>query len=569
MAQAFQVASKQVSKALRAERLKIRSRVNIVSPQLCDDALGRLLPSLRKYEGCTIIDINPGVGLWSSKIHDVVRPRKHILAEPSSSAFASALEPLIKQKDSRYHLVDWPQMDTWTPDRYVAEGLLPALHTHDPKKPNRSILILANTAVLTHKGHPPKTLLKLMDWANDITSGSGFYVGGPVRVLLWCPEKDAIPVLPRTIRYRSKLSLLLEMTCHIEEIVGSRESVREKQTKRDQAVELESAKRVAKNMQKSGITVPLGRETDLHEQVQEALAQSESKDTTREMETTPIRARSWHQELQALRQKFKDVDLALYKGKRRMANAPPNIAEDPAYARFIELERNLKHVQKRTGVIEELLQEQSQIDALDLQAHDPNRKESQRTATLAEIQNRKEVLQERIENLGSQTVRDEYEFFKHERKAYAQNPPLLMWDHRSADPLKASKEEFQPAKGLCLLDIEPRHPLPYPTTVPQRTSSPVLTTTLWQNRWGNLKVLDQIAPGAFDAVTPEVPSLRDPTRGGERDLRHLPICRLTPEMAHGLTKAWFEWPFRPNLAELIHKGSVYEGSDDSGAMPRN
>ncbi|KAL8813162.1 MAG: hypothetical protein Q9223_001296 [Gallowayella weberi] len=568
MAQAFQVASKQVAQALKTYRRNVRSRIDIVSPQLCDDALGRLLPSLRKYDGCTIIDINPGVGLWSSKIHEIVRPRKHILAEPSASAFAPCLEPLIKQENSRYHLVDWGQRDTWTPDRYVAEGLLPALNTRDPKEYNRSILILANTAVPTHQGQPPKTLLKLLDWANDMMRGSGFYVGGPVRVLLWCPEKDANTVLPRTIQYRTKLSLLLEMTCDIEEIVGSRGSLAEKAKKRDQAVEMESAKRVARQMQKSGVEIPPGRETELHKQAQEALAQSESNETGREMETTPIRTRSWHKELQDLRQKFKDVELKGHGTKRKtVVNAPPHLKKDPAFRRFMTLERLLKHVQKRTGSVEELLQEQSQIDALDLQAQDSSCDEPQRTAILAEIQNRREVLHERLEKLGGRTTQDAFQFYKHERKAYAQDPPLLMWDRRRAEPLQAHEEEFRPAKHLRLLDIEPRHPLPYPMTLPERNLFPMLTTAMWHSGRANLKVLDQIAPGAFDAVTSRVPSLRDPTRGGERDLLQLPIYRLTPEMVHGLTKAWFDWPFRPNLAEVILRSSFYEVGERAGAMP--
>ncbi|KAL8801923.1 MAG: hypothetical protein Q9182_004157 [Xanthomendoza sp. 2 TL-2023] len=545
-------------------RLNVRSRIDIVSPQLCDDALGRLLPSLRKYHGCTIIDINPGVGLWSSKIHDIVRPRKHILAEPSASAFASCLEPLIKQKDSRYHLLDWRQRDTWSPDRFVAEGLLPALNTHDPKEHNRSILILVNTAVARHKGQPPKTLLKLLDWANDIMDGSGFYAGGPVRVLLWCPQKEANTVLPRTIQYRTKLSLLLEMTCDIEEIVGSRESIALKVKKRDPAVEMESANRVARQMQKSGVTIPPGRETELHKQVQEALAQSESEDITREMETAPMRARSWHMELQDLRQTFKGL-----KQGNGPAKPPPGFRRDPAYYRFLVLDKHFKHFQKRAVLIEELLQDQSQIDALDLQAHDPSQKEPQRTAILAEIQNRQEKLRERLENQAGPLGRGEFQFFKHERKAYAQDPPLLMWDHRSAEPLQAHKEEFYPAKHLCLLDIEPRHPLPYPMTLPERDLFLILTTQVWHNPRANLKVLDQIAPGAFDAVTPKVPSLRDPTRGGERDLLQLPIYRLTPEMAHGLTKAWSDWPFGPNLAELMHSNSFNETLEAGTALGKN
>lgn len=491
-------------------------------------------------------------------MHDIVKPHKHILAEPPSSPFAPRLKPLVEQQGSRYQLADWRQMDRWNPDRFVAEGLLPALNTHGNKEVNRSILILANTAAPPIKRTHATTHSRLFDWAEDIMSGSEFHAAGPVRMLLWCPEQDATTFMPHTIGRRSKLSLMLEMTCHIEEIVGSCESVTERQAKRDQVIEIESGKRVAKLMEKSGVTVPPGRETHLHQMIQEALTQSGGHDAGPATETTSIPSRSWHKELQGLRRRFKDVEIPQdQSGRRKLAKIPPEIVKNPAFARFLELERNLKHKQKTTGVVEELLQDQSQIDALYLQVDDPHLEEAQRTATLADIRGKSQNLRDGLENLSTK-YRNEFEFFKHDRKAYAQNPPLLMWDHRSAEPLKAHKEEFYPAKGLCLLDIEPRHPFPYPMTVAQRTFFRLLTTTLWQNAWDNLRILDHIAPGAFDAVNPKVPSLRDPARGGERNIQDLPIRRLTPEMAHGLVKAWFDWPFRPDLAELLHRGSSVE-----------
>ncbi|KAL8928428.1 MAG: hypothetical protein Q9172_000914 [Xanthocarpia lactea] len=563
-----------IARKLRSNLPNVRSRIDIVSPQLCDDALGRLAPSLQKHKGCTIIDINPGIGLWSSKIHDIVQPRKHVLAEPPSSPFVPHLEQLTKTQSSRYQLVDWPQIEAWAPDRYVAEGLLPALDGRGSTEPNRSILVLANTALSAlrqEQGRFPRTHLKLLHWASDMANTTAFHAGGPVRMLLWCPEKDANFIVPRTIRYRSKLSVLMEMICHVEEIVGSDESVFDRQKKRDQITELNSGKRVAKLMEDSGVTVPPGRETDLHKQVNEAISRSKSDDAGQGLEFTSIRARSWHEELEDLKEVFKDVELPRVKtssGRRILSHVPKEIIEDPRFARFLELDRNLKHVQKRTGLIEGLLQEQAQIDALDFQAHALDSKDPQRTAILAEIQQKKTQLQERLDNLKGQNTRNEFEFFKQDRKAYASNPPLLMWDHRSAEPMKAYKEEFHPAKNLCLLDIQPRHPSPYQFTGAELIFFQVLTTTLWHDGWDNLTALDRIAPGAFDAVTSKVPSLTDPTRGGERDLLDLPICRVTPEMAYGLTKAWLDWPLRPNLGDLLHRGSLIDdiSLNDSTAM---
>ncbi|KAL8751908.1 MAG: hypothetical protein Q9199_006108 [Rusavskia elegans] len=574
MARAFQAASNpfvRLAKSLRSNLPNVKSRTDVVSPQLCDDALARLAPSLQKYKGCTIIDINPGIGLWSSKIHDIVKPRQHLLAEPPSSPFLRHLEPLVKEPSSRYKLLDWPQLEAWEPDRYVAEGLLPAFNAQDSTGPNRSILFLANTAFSAHRysgSAIPRTHVKLLYWASDIANGATFHAGGPVRMLLWCPEKDSTSILPRTIRYRTKISLLMEMTCQIEEIVGSDESVSAKQPKRNQIVELDSGKRVAKLLEESGVSIPPGRETDLQKQVREAVGRSKSKGAGGEAEATSTRARGWHEELEDLREKFKDVPKGS-KGRHILRKLPKKIVEDPKFARFLELERNFKHVQKQTTLIEGLLQEQAEIDALDLEAHAPDLTDPQRTAALDKLQQQKKQLQERLDNTKGHATRDEFEFFKHDRKAYSSNPPLLMWDHRRAEPLKAYKEEFYPERNLRLLDIQPRHPLPYPLTSAQLLFLRMLTTALWHNRGDNLTVLDRIAPGAFAAVTPKVPSLTDPTRGGERDILDLTIHRLTPEMAYGLTKAWFDWPLRPNLGDLIHRGSLVDDVQaDEGALPR-
>lgn len=453
----------------------------------------------------------------------------------------------------------------------MAEGLLPALNAHDSTEPNQSILFLANTAYSAHQyagSSTPRTHLKLLCWASDIANGVTFHAGGPVRMLLWCPEKDVASILPRTIRNRTKLSLLMEMTCNIEEIVSSDELVSAKQKKRDQVVELDSAKRVAKLMGESGVSIPPERETTLQKQIKEVVGRSKSNSAGGETEATSTRARGWHEELEELGEKFKDVPTDS-KGRYIMRRIPTKIVEDPQFARFLELTRNFKAGQKRTVLIEELLQQQAEVDALDLQAHAPDLKESERTTALAKAQQIRQQIEEKLEDTKGHATRDEFEFFKHDRKAFASNPPLLMWDHRRAEPLKAYKEEFYPEKPLSLLDVQPRHPLPYRLSGAQLLFFRMLTTALWQNRGDNLTALDRIAPGAFDAVTPNVSSLTDPTRGGERNILDLTIHRLTPEMAYGLTKAWFDWPLRPNLGDLIHRGSLVDDIQaDEGIRPR-
>ncbi|KAL9020554.1 MAG: hypothetical protein Q9185_002232 [Variospora sp. 1 TL-2023] len=561
MAQISQAASnsfRQTARTLRHKKSKLGSKVDIVSPLLCDDALKRLTPSLQAYKGCTVIDINPGLGLWSSKIHEIIQPRKHYLAESPKSHFLPHLASFASQENGRYQLLTWEDKYCWRPDRYVAEGLLPPFEASKSQEPNKSILVIANSAVSQptsrSRGTGSKSHLALLDWVHDIRRRIGFHAGGGVRMLLWCPAKDTTAIIPRTIVSRSKISLSLEMTCHVEPIVGSDESARGKQKRRDQSVELTSAKRVLKRMRDSGITLPAGRESELYKQVQEESKRADEGNTGTQAPSATVRARGWHKELQELQHRFAAGGFAKADGMRPgdQSKLPRGAerARTSQYARMVELENNLKHIQKRTNAAEQLLQEQAGIDALDTRANSLPPNDPQKQAVLQEMQERKKKLRERLEMTRNPHIREEFVYFKHDRKASSQVPPLLMWDQRRAEPMKAYDEEFFPEQSLSLLDIEPKQPLLFPLAEGDGNFSTTLLSTLFQNGKNNLTALETLAPGAFDALIPKVPALTDPGRGGERDVRDLPISRLTPEMAHGLTKAWIEWPFKPDLIDI-------------------
>ena len=478
------------------------------------------------------------------------------------SAFRPHLASLADQHGSRYLLLDWQDEDVWKPDRYIAEGLLP---TFDPSRPhvtNQPVLIVINATAPVSRPiegyrHNP-THLKLLDWCHDIRLSSGFHApGGPVRMLIWCTKKETTSTLPRTIQYRSKLALFLEMTSHVEEIVSADEMSPGKPKMRESRIDLMSGQQVARRMQKAGSEVPDGRQTDLHKRVQKEILQSEGTENKPDASDERVHIRGWHNELQSLQRRFKAGEFTRNDRTTPEKRLLPARAQlTPEYARLIELERNLKHIRKRTKVAEDLLDEQAEIESLDLRAHNSDVQDPERAALLAELEERKKQLQQRLDNTSGHHIRDNFECFRHDRKAYHQEPPLLLWDQRTAEPLKAYNEEFHPDKGLCLLDVVPKRPFLYPMSAKQETLFTVLMTALFQHGTDNLSFLDHIAPGAFEALPPKVPALTDPSRGGERDLRDLPINRLTPEMAYGLTMAWLDWPFKPELSELLYKGSM-------------
>lgn len=470
------------------------------------------------------------------------------------------LQELVDQQDSRYYIAEETGRDDWeNPDRFVADGFLsPFPAAAQPTAPNNEILMLVSGAlqpVVLESDRVPKFRLRLRQWCRDINSQSGFHANGPVRMLAWVPEKEKVAILPQTIIHRDKLSLDFEMNCHIEKIVTSDYVSRQQ---RDKSVDLMSRQQVASRMQQLGIKVPPNRQIDPRKDVQEAIAPTDNNEPAPQVSTASLHARGWHDELQTLRQRFQAGEFA------RSNMDPPGKAEKrlpkgrvltPEWLRMVELERNLKKNAKRSGEVDDLLREQAEIDVLDSQAHDPTLDEAKRLVAMQELQERKEKLKQCL-GLKPSRHRLDFEYYKQDRRAFAQNPPLLMWDRRSAEPLRAYGEEFYPQKDMCLLDIEPRFPPPYPlTSAGQASFFQSLMQTLFLNPADNLRALDKIAPGAFDAIIPKVPALSDPARGGERDIENLPIRRLTPEMAHGILLAWFEWPSKPELSYLLANGT--------------
>lgn len=367
-------------------------------------------------------------------------------------------------------------------------------------------------------------------------------------MLLWSPASETTHALPHSVLLRTKLSLLLEMTCHVEEIVASNLTGQGRQRQRDQHVQLMSERRVVEKMRKSGVTMPPGRETELYKQVVE-----EDDDDEHHASGTLIRTRAWHKELEDLRQRFADGQFTKAEGLPQgyRGKIPKGATVTPEFDRLSQLEANLTHVRKRTGMTDQLLQEQAEIDALDARAYNCSPSDPQHHAILKELDERKELLHKHMDDFRNLHIRNEFEHFNHDRKAFSQTPPLLLWDRREADPLKAYDEEFVPESGLCLLDIQPKHPQPCTMTPAEFDLFFPFVSTWWLSGRENLTTLEQIAPGAIDALVPQVPALTDPRRGGERDIRDLPLYRLTPEMACGIMKAWVNWPFKRDLVDVL------------------
>lgn len=503
------------------------------------------------------------------------------MVEPLQHLYLPWLKPLVEAPESRYHLRDWDELTSWEPTRYILDGLLPKdLGTAGiTRNCNSSLLIIANLAEENRRYNLAEKNLaalrkKILHLATEMQAQAGFHAYGPVRILIWLPDHQKLHLLPKTLAYRGSYSLRMEMNCHIEEIVRVEGGVFDKQRRRPDFLDIESSIRVLTEMKQRNIHISPSRQGDIQQRAQKYLKSSASAKIGRHQdpqENAVAIPRGWHREMEQLEKDFGEhkfsqhivdasVDARLEAGTPRNTHRLP--AHTPEYHRLVELQRNLRHNQKNGLFMEGLFQEQSVIDSLELDIFSGEFDMLERETKLREFKYLNERFKTRLEQLSTR-VRDQFMYHRADRRALAQHPPLLMWDRRTAEPLVAHEHEVIPKSPLSLLDFQPHPPNLYPMTSDQRIQFSIIMGALFMIPHQNIYALDAIAPGAFNAIEPHVPALRDPHRGGHHDLSLLETQMLTREMAHGIVKAWDEWMFKPGMANLLSKATLDDPEQSS------
>ncbi|MCJ1263376.1 hypothetical protein MMC22_003246 [Lobaria immixta] len=336
------------------------------------------------------------------------------------------------------------------------------------------------------------------------------------------------------------------MACHVEEIAGAGVDT-QIATLRETFLEFESSKRVMERMKIQDIQIPFSRQDAAQKQLYgDLLNPAENNNDALEDRhgTTTASPRQWHKELKQLEQYRRDGKLP------RVPRVPNNCKTDhsPVH-RLATLKAHLRHQIKISVKVDELIQEQEAIDRLHFGILHKALNEPERQSKLAELQQRLEAFKNRLENQ-TKPFRGALNNNGDNRRAFMKDPPLLMWDRRTAEPLIVREDEFCNPTRLALLDFQPISPNPYSMTSAQSVTFDLLMGGLLNQRNNTIYCLNSLAPGAADAIIPRVPALQDPQRGGRYDLSDLRIRCFTPEMFYGIVQAWDNWPFKPLISEM-------------------
>lgn len=566
--QAAKVAQ-QLSRCVHRQSPKAAARrggpTQIISPSLCHDALQRLGPSLQAYHGCDLIDINPGTCLWSRRLHDALKPRRHILVEPERKAFDRFITPLIEQEPERYThtatLLEALDFSTGS----LSQDIVNSGSTEPRAALNNRLLMTVNTTRPidsflwsgTNTGH------FLNDYYASFRGlGHDVHRYGLIRVLAWIPEAHTSLLVPRTVDQRSRRVVYLEATSSVSEIAGTGWSRASDTSERpfswpNLVSEAGSTLRGAETV--GDVVVPAARRA--RPPLPPWWSQPGDLDLLRE---TPATFHTPNiQELLAIDDRLLIDDpawrnKALQQKSRTRGNTVDQkrwrallTQRRSQYEKYLEvfrcveqqrhLEQEWRHEVLRDG------------DILDTGSTEKLKAEAER------IKSAMNKLKRPFMGIGKTAI-DDY-------RAYDSRPQALAWNQRPFEPLHVQPQEFAPARPLSLVDIKPSpHFRERLGTDEECEIFDYVVGRLWQPRMKNdvHSALTALLQAGVEEFVETCPSLNDPVQGGWYDLTELRLRSLPAELYLDIALAWAKWPFRSPLQQLLPASGANSRFQESG-----
>jgi len=518
------------------------------------DILERMKPSLERHKGCDIIDINPGVAVWSSKLHDFLKPRTHILLEPDIRLCGPLLEPLVKATNSTYKLVPRSGLVWGHLESVLNEDQLPHQNAYprdDPRleERNDTLLVTANLGYYPkkpYKGFSSLAQMVIYQFMGSVKAHSLFQKYGLVRMLVWINDEERHNIIPRTMASRRKGSAEAAFACEKLEEVASGTAHSGNRT-REIELDLQVAWNVLKKMRAKGIEIPKGRESFLMQQLS-SLPDLETRTTFR-------------------------VEEELFRAEYETLKEREAMGQEVDRARLVSLKLSLANDSKQQRRVMALSDEHEEImESAKVTQDLPDSEE--KDAKMAEFAERMADWEERVDKLSGDRA-GQVRMNCENRLAVKREKPLLLWDRREVEPLKLDPEEFYPEKTMCLLDIQPKTLIPvlrkdYPNNydILEYLLVSFYTMPAQSVKHG----LTGLVPGAYEWIEAQCPSLKDVRKGGNPDLDRLTVRSLSEEMLVEMVEAWVRWPFKPSKYEMLsrmgsatHDASALEG-DETGMV---
>ena len=509
---------------------------------MADDIINYIKPSLERHAGCDIVDLYPGVGLWSRKIHELLNPRSHLLLEPNAKIYKPFLEPLLSKPNTQLLQksgIVWSELNS-----VLTPEFLPHQIPHDPRgsappKRNDTLLVLANISFFPKRKwaeHNDLCNLLLFQFIRSIRSSTLFQKYGLVRMLLWANDGDKATLLPRFYQKRNRLAVEGELATEwLTEVAGGDMEADEGRYRRWRSIDVESTQNVLAKMADQGFVIPAGRETNIVQELR-----SGGNTWKPGQLALPI-----YKELAQL-----EADLAKSKlGK-----------EDPKHKRLQVLRYTRTNEDKIANVVARHMEQYEQI--LERLAKDRERPGNERGQDPSEDAQRAQRDFTMMFEAMSSTIQGRFMLARHNLHLFRQDLPVLSWDRRYVEPLVVKPEEFFPNSPCCLLDIQPKagHPLlrdPQTSAVFDLLLQRILSAAPPLTR-----IFDAFSPGAADGVLGKCDKIYDPTAHGIplKGAGELWPRAMNQAQLENIIEAWKQWPFAPSYRTMLGQlADVLEG----------
>jgi transcription factor 1 len=551
-----------------------------------DDVIKYIGNTLEKHKGCDIIDLNPGAGLWSQKIHEFLQPRSHILFE-SSHKFDEFLRPLLDAPGSKYKLFRGDVGKHADVKQLIeTEGLFPNQTRGSSKNAagaplNNSLLVIGSLMWEPGlPGHGFDSMLKqlLTHWGHMARTSEGIHSFGPVRSLLWSTNDDSKGTIPRSPLHRSKFNFLMDMHAKYTEVVTAghveRSAGRTARSGREPQHEIESLVRAMQSGKKQGMELPANRRENIHQFADEIEQKTGG--------TGKLRSEEMHDYL--VEKEINGVStiglnpgatIAVLHAQRDVENNPDMYTQASASMKrgTTLTEAGRKHSVKMATVKRQraIKIEREALAGLGIEIYNLECKAlgmkngARKDAVLAKVQEKEKEFELGIDTLPYQHrsgVLSEID----DRLCLSSEVPRVQWDERPYEPLVMEPEEVWPPSRVSLIDVTPHSTL--------RDADPEWYPWLEDFIHGFfstssasvIAAMENLQPGA-SVLVDEAPSLRDPKKGGRLNLNQLRTRMVTLDMVNELCNAYRDWPFKDEAANYASffksKGSMTNKADES------
>ncbi|KAH7558240.1 hypothetical protein BM1_05512 [Bipolaris maydis] len=575
----------------------VHVRAQIVSPELCDDVIKYTGHTLEKHKGCDILDINPGAGLWSQKLHDYLQPRSHVLLEPRFDRFKDLLEPLLNAPGSKYSLIEKDPTELDTYSNMIAEGVFPQQtirDSRDPKaqEPNNTLLVTGSLVwdpALSGLGFDSMAKQVHFHLSAAARSNELFHAYGLIRTLFWMQQEDFGSSMADSISTMYKTNRFMEMSQKINVLVNGTQAPRrlgKGSSGREPQYAIESTIHALRRGKELGMELPPHRRDRIHEfaadverisngtgimksaEIQEYLHEQQlaGKSTIGLLSEGLIE----HYETEkAIRQQYPDFIIPQGTAVSTRKNKVPD--DHPAkdqIRKYISDCAQINFTQRLKSQIEAIAdvgEAMYELECKILRMQDGSEKD----AAMVKLEELNASWDEGNKKLPLNYARAAATELDDRLALRAPPAPRVQWDSRPFEPLTMYSNEAWPTNRLSLISTEP---LPQPTTRNHDYYDWLhdFIHGLFANPSDAIpEALDKMQHGLRD-IMEECPSIRDPDKGGRLQMDQFRVRLLTPEMITEMLDAYMNWPFKAPGSDhskfFRHRSSAHHFSSKSTSL---